>query len=82
MENDIKLEDCYDEVAICKKCKVKYGYDLPSKYIKNICGKRIKLSGYKESGMCPRCDPSYKEKPKALYSSDSMNNNPKGDKII
>ena len=71
---DIKLEDYYDEVGICKKCKVKYGYDLPKKYIKMVCGKKIKLPGYKDNGWCPCCDPLCKEKPKALYTSDSMNN--------
>jgi hypothetical protein len=91
MEKEIKLEDCYDEVSACKKCNTKYGYDLPSKFIKFICGKRIKVPGYKDNGLCPICDPQFKEKPKALrsdgfekpkglYTSDSMNKHPKGDK--
>ena len=60
--DNIKLEDCYDGVAICKKCKVKYGYDLPSKYIKKVCGKRIKLPGFTDNGLCPLCSPDSKEK--------------------
>ena len=73
---DIKLEDCYDAVAKCKKCGIKYGYDLPQKYIKNICGKRIKLQGYKDNELCPTCDPNFKDKPKpkALYTSECINN--------
>jgi len=72
--DNIKLEEYYDAVAVCKKCKSKYGYDLPLKYIKKICGKKIKLPGYKDDGLCPLCNPSYKQKPKALYTSDSLNN--------
>ena len=89
MEKEIKLEDCYDEVSVCKKCNTKYGYDLPSKFIKFICGKRIKVAGYKDNGLCPFCNPLSDEKmyldkqleiskPKGLYTSDSMNKHPKG----
>jgi hypothetical protein len=70
MENNIKSEDCYDAVSKCKKCKCEYGYDYPSKYVKKILGRRILLSGYKDNGLCPKCDPSFKEKPKALYTSE------------
>ena len=72
--DNMKLEDCYDVVTVCKKCKVKYGYDLPAKYIKKVCGKRIKIPGYKDSGLCPKCDPACKEKPKGLYTGETINN--------
>ena len=66
MDENIKLEDCYDGVAKCKKCGIKYGYDIPSKFKKKILGKvKIKL-GYVDSGLCPNCDPQWKEKPKGL----------------
>jgi len=74
--DNIKLEDCYDAVAVCKKCKTEYGYDLPSKYIKKVCGKRIKLPGFKSNMLCPVCDNSYKDKPKDLNTSESINNHP------
>ena len=80
MEDNIKLEDCYDAVDRCKKCKCEYGYDYPARYIKKIMGRRIKLPGYKDNRLCPKCDPSYKEKPKALYTSDSINNQQKEQK--
>ena len=62
----IELKDMYDEVAKCNKCNCEYGYDLPSKYIKKVLGKRIKLPGFRDSGICPFCDPNYKDKPKIL----------------
>jgi hypothetical protein len=77
--SEIKLKDCYDAVAKCSKCNCEYGYDFPTKYIKKVLGRRIKLPGFKPNNLCPICDPNYKEKPKNLKpkhlnTSETTNN--------
>ena len=67
---EIKFKDIYDCVAVCKKCKKEYGYDVPNKFKKKFCGRTKILPGYIDNGMCPRCDKTFKEKPKALYTSN------------
>ena len=74
----IELKDIYDKVAKYKKCNCEYGYDLPPKYIKKILGKRIKLDGYKDKGLCPMCDDDYKDKPKIKTMNLDKNSKPKG----
>jgi len=68
--DNTKLKDIYDEVTVCKKCGIEYGYDVPTKFKKKLCGRTKIIPGYKDNGFCLRCDKSYKEKPKALYTSN------------
>ena len=58
----IKLKDIYDEVAICKKCGIEYGYDIPKKFKKTMLGRTKIIPGYKDNGLCYRCDDTFKEK--------------------
>jgi len=58
----IKLKDIYDEVAKCKKCGIEYGYDVPKRYKKTIMGRTKIIPGYKDNGLCCRCDLSYNDR--------------------
>ena len=68
--DNTKLKDIYDEVTKCKKCGREYGYDFPNKFKKKFCGRVKIIPGYIDNGSCPRCDNTFKEKPKALYTSN------------
>ena len=67
--DNIKTKDIYDRVSKCKKCGVEYGYDIPNKFKKKFCGCTKIIPGYTDNGLCCKCDKTFKEKPKALYTS-------------
>jgi len=68
MDENTPLKEIFDDVRICIKCGKEYGYDIPKKFKKNP-------DKFKDSGLCPFCDPILSKKlkplkPKGLNTSE------------